>query len=533
MGNPTYTSMNELYQAFVEHTQPETQIIHWNDQTITAAELVQNVDRYTGYLIQMGVRPGVGVGYTMPNRPEIIYLLLAISRLGGYAVPLFHMIPDMGKANIFKNCRVQWVVTTGQQLSSLREASLKIQADYKVVTIEDEFAAPVDSSLRLDDFILPKTDPNLAGLMASSSGTTGIPKMVMMNQGNLAAVVQATFELVTPVNLNGAERYSSVMAFPLSTSGMLVVLGTMFAGVNLIFSEDMSPLKYLQLMTQWRADSLSAPPSYFEALLGFPPLDSFDLTTVKRVLTGMDFFSPSLLQRLKAKFVNLSSFANGFGLIETATVFMTCKLLTEAELNQPTNRMKLVPNLGNRIEIRDENGRNIGVGEEGELYVKGPSVVPGYLGNPAETENARECASFKDGWFRTGDLARNEGNDTITLLGRRKYLIKRGGKSVSPIVVQNELNRIPGVRNSAVVGVPHQLYGEMVWAFIVKQPQVDLQLKEIMRHCRAELPNYMIPDQVTFIDEIPKNPGVGKVDFEKLKAMALQELQHINGGNNG
>jgi acyl-CoA synthetase (AMP-forming)/AMP-acid ligase II len=160
-------------------------------------------------------------------------------------------------------------------------------------------------------------------------------------------------------------------------------------------------------------------------------------------------------------------------------------------------------------------------------------VVRGYLGNPAETENAGGYASFKDGWFRTGDLARNEGNDTITLLGRKKYLIKRGGKSVSPIVVQNELNKIPGVRNSAVVGVPHQLYGEMVWAFIVKQPQADLQLKAIMRHCRAELPNYMIPDQVTFIDEIPKNPGVGKVDFEKLRIMAQQELEQINGGKNG
>jgi acyl-CoA synthetase (AMP-forming)/AMP-acid ligase II len=249
---------------------------------------------------------------------------------------------------------------------------------------------------------------------------------------------------------------------------------------------------------------------------------------VKRLAVGMDFLSPSLAQRLKAKFPNLTSAVNGYGLVETTNVFMICRALTEEALALPTTRMQLVENIDNAIEVRDQEGNAVPVGSEGELYIKGSNVIPGYLGNPEATQQ-----SFSDGWFRTGDIVRNEGNNTITLLGRKKYLIKRGGKSVSPIVVQNHIVKLAGVNAAAVVGVPHQLYGEMVWAFVVVDKDSDVQLRDVMKHCRAELANYMVPDQVIFIDEIPKNPGVGKVNFEKLQAMAAQELATMQGGNNG
>jgi long-chain acyl-CoA synthetase len=120
----------------------------------------------------------------------------------------------------------------------------------------------------------------------------------------------------------------------------------------------------------------------------------------------------------------------------------------------------------------------------------------------------------------------------VTLLGRQKYLIKRGGKSVSPVVVQNHLNQLAGVQDSAVIGVPHPLYGEMVWAFVVRQSEDTVQLKDVMKHCRVELANYMVPDQVTFVSAIPKKPGVGKVDIDAMRAMAQKELSSIPGEKN-
>jgi acyl-CoA synthetase (AMP-forming)/AMP-acid ligase II len=525
------TTLNDCFTAFIQQSDPRKPVMYCNDQKVTTVDLVEQVDRYTRHLDRLGVTLGVGVGYTMPNCPELFYLLLAVSRLGGFTVPLYHLFPDAGKVNIFKNSRVQLVVTAAAQASSLRMVSKSAGVSYKIATIDDCtdadycFTIPVDSGFDLLDSLPADTDPNLPFMVASSSGTTGIPKLVMMNQANVGAVVLASMDMVLPVDMNGKDTFTSVMAFPLSTSGILVCTGTMFAGVTLVFSEDLSPVKYLQMMNQYKADSLSAPPAYFEALLGLPMLENFNRATVRQIYTGMDFLSPSLLQRLKEKFVNITGATSGYGLIETSTVFMHSKVSNEAELSRPLNVMRLVDDIGNQIEVRDENGYVVASGETGELYVKGTSVVQGYLGNPEETVN-----SFRDGWFRTGDVVRNDGPTTITLLGRKKYLIKRGGKSVSPILVQNLINTLEGVKDSAVVGVPHPLYGEMIWAFIVKSTGSNIELKDIMRHCRAELANDMVPDQVTFIPEIPKNLGVGKVNYEKLRQMASQELQSIQGG---
>jgi non-ribosomal peptide synthetase component E (peptide arylation enzyme) len=184
--------------------------------------------------------------------------------------------------------------------------------------------------------------------------------------------------------------------------------------------------------------------------------------------------------------------------------------------------MQLVEDIGNRIDVRDAAGRSVVDGAEGILYVKGPNVVSGYLFNEAETRE-----SFKGGWFRTGDLVRKEGDGSITLLGRQKYLIKRGGKSVSPVIVQDHISRLAGVRETVVVGVPHPLYGEMTWAYVVPTREGDVGLKTVMKYCRETLANYMVPDQVTFLSEIPKKPGVGKVDIDALVARATKSLTAI------
>ncbi len=531
---PNLKTVNEIYADFVARTPPETPLFGFNDQTITLKELQANINAFTAHLSQLGVRPGTVVGYTLHNCPEVIYLYFAISRLGGCALPLYPMIPDRGKVGLFQRGKAQWVVTTGQQYASLKEASTQAGAGYTIVTVDAHpeggasLAGPIPVGFDLDGVILKQTPPQLPLLIAASSGTTGVPKSVLMTQANLAAEVYAASGLITPFTDDCPPGYSTAMAFPLSTAAMIVVSAVMFGGVFMIFSADVSPVKFMQLVAQWKADSLSVPPAYCEAILSLPMLDAFDRSSIKRVMTGMDFLSPALVQRLKAKFPHLNRFANGYGLIETSDVIMVAKGAVPADgMVAATGKVTLTAGVGNQIEVRDEAGNTVPVGSEGILYVKGPNVVQGYLGNPEETQR-----SFADGWFCTGDVVRNEGDGSITLLGRQKYLIKRGGKSVSPVVVQNHLNRLAGVKDSAVVGVPHPLYGEMVWAFIVRQSEDAVQLKDVMKHCRVELANYMVPDQVTFVPEIPKKSGVGKIDIDAMKAMAQQELDAIAGANN-
>lgn len=524
----------ELYEDFIKKEEPKREILRFYDKTITSEEFEKNVDNYTYHLIKLGIQSGDKVGYTMANRPEIFYIFISIARLGACAVPLFHMIPDLTKANTFKDIDVKCVITTSEQLPSLKEAAEKVNAQFKFVTIEENnladytFSNTVNKDINILDFILKEGEgSSLAFVIASSSGTTGIPKRLFMTQSNIASEIYAAIELGRPTKKELSPGYisSTVGAFPLSTAGMITQIGSLFGGTCLIYSSDVSPAKYLELINMWKPTIISAPPAFYEAILSLPNLNEYDLTSVIRISCGMDFISPSLIKRLKDKFVNIKVFSNGYGLSETCNVIMTSNNYIEENTNISTNIVKLIENIGNEIDVRDEEGNSIPTGIIGELYVKGNNVVSGYINNESET-----LKSFKDGWFKTGDIVRNEGNNTITLLGRKKYLIKRGGKSISPIAVQDHINKLNGVKSSAVVGVPHPLYGEMIWAFIVKHEGAAVELKDVMKHCRSELANYMVPDQVTFIDDIPKNSGVGKVNFEILKQIAEDELKNILGG---
>jgi len=529
MIKPGLKTVNDIYKSFIIETPSDKQLLCFNEQTYTKQQFEQQVDSITKHLIQLGVKQGSVVGYSFPNCTEGFAVFIAIARLGACTLPLFHLIPDMHKAGLFAKANAMLVVTTSALFSGLKEQSLKLQANFKIATLDQcpeadySFATADISQVSTDGSILNDTDPKLPLLIASSSGTTGIPKLVMMSQGNIASEYYISEELSAP--LFNKETNLSAIAFPITTSAIIVCMGTMFAGVTQVFSADVSPVKFLQMISYWKPDFLACPPAYYEALLSIPDSEQFELTSVKRIMVGMDFLTPSLVKRMKDRFVQLEGFSNGYGLIETSNVFMICKLTDEKELlTAPTSRMQVACN-AHQIEVRDENGGIVPFGTEGELYVKGPNIVNGYLNNSEEN-----AYSFKDGWFKTGDIVRSETEDCVTLLGRKKYLIKRGGKSISPIVVQNYINQLEGVQNSALVGVPHPLYGEMTWAFIVVEPGSGIEFKDVMKHCRSGLVNYMIPDQILFIDEIPKNAGVGKVNYEKLKELANNELKKIEGG---
>ena len=515
-------TVTEIYRHYIQTVEAQTPVFAFDDRLVSAGDFRRMVAEQTGYLRGLGVSTGSMVGYALPNRPEIFSLFLALSNLGACAIPVFHQLPDAAKAATFSRMGASIVITTAALYPALFAESQRQAAAYLLVTIDPQAQAPyfsVSTRQTLPLETLTPPGPDLAMLMATSSGTTGIPKTVRISQGNVASEIYVSLALSRSVS---DQPYRTLIAFPLSTSAITVLLGSLFAGICQVFSADISPPHYLRLLEKWRPAGFTAPPSYFEAFIGQPGLAGVDCSCIKFILTGMDFFTPALLARVKAKWPSLERFTSGYGLIETSNVMMLCPIAVGAD--DVTNRMELVPGLGNKMIVRTETGDPVTLGEAGELTFQGPNVVAGYPADPVES-----AACFVDGWFRTGDIVRLEAEASVTLLGRKKYLIKRGGKSVSPIVVQNQLNRLAGIRDSAVVGVPHPLYGEMTWAFVVRASPGAPGYGEIMRHCRESMANYMVPDHIVFIPDIPRNPGVGKVNFEKLREMAGLELAAMGG----
>lgn len=504
-------TLDEHYDLMLRRFRPDHTILMDEGNPISFQEFQLSVRRLVQALREEGVQPGQVVGYSVQNGLAAFTLPLAISRLGAACLPLYPMIPDEVRAGAFAQGRATIAIVQRDASGAFSKAVAAQGAVVRVLALED--------LLHADDAPLPQAiaKPDQPFLLTTSSGTTGRPKPVFLTQRNVASCLSAADSLSSYGPWTESHDYRSMIAFPQSTSGIMILLGIAFRGVCQVFTRSLSPARFLEIAHAVDADSFSAPPAWLEALLAVPVTSTNAVPSIRGLAGGMDFFSSSLLQRLAARFPALEGMANGYGLTETATVFMIWKG-ARSEFVGPTSVLSLVPGLGNEITVRDEEGRPVGIGEEGELWVKGPSVVKSYVGS---TEG------FQEEWFRTGDVVRNVSPETVELRGRRKYLIKRGGKSVSPVVVQDAVDRTPGVRRSAVVGVPHPLYGEMVWAFVVPESADAFSTSSVMKTVRGILPVHMVPDRIEVVDSIPQGRGVGKVDHETLIAQGQAILQSL------
>jgi len=169
-----------------------------------------------------------------------------------------------------------------------------------------------------------------------------------------------------------------------------------------------------------------------------------------------------------------------------------------------------VPGLAVRI-VDPASGRDVERGQEGELIVRGPNVMPGYHNQPEETERA-----LRDGWYRTGDLARSDENGFLNITGRLKELIIHGGQNIAPAEIEEVVNAFEDVLDCAVVGVPHEQLGEVPALFVVPRAGCSLEIEVLLAHCRSRLSAYKVPHLVRLIAEIPRT-GSGKIIRYKLR----------------
>jgi acyl-CoA synthetase (AMP-forming)/AMP-acid ligase II len=197
---------------------------------------------------------------------------------------------------------------------------------------------------------------------------------------------------------------------------------------------------------------------------------------------------------------------DGYGITETSTM---------VTMNWPSGGRVMgscgIPVPGLAVRIVDLNGRDVRPSQEGELIVYGPNVMPGYHNKPEETANA-----LRAGWYHTGDLARSDENGFLTITGRLKELIIRGGQNIAPAEIEEVVNKYEAVLDCAVVGVPHEHLGEVPALFIVPRPGNAVEKDAILAHCRIYLSAYKVPHSVQLIAEIPRT-GSGKIIRYKLR----------------
>ena len=489
--------MSLLYEQ--AEARPEQAALVYRDERIGYAELVERVERVANGLSQRGVGPGDAVGLALRDDPWFVTCFHAIAALGARVVPVNPAFKQPELEFCFRAAGVRVVISDERTAGVCERIVAGFDRPAEVISA----SAAHGQSLTLDALLesgsaerLPARTAEEIFVYQYSSGSTGRPKMVPRTHGQCAAEA----DLYGRLGFTSEDTIFS--AIPLfHTYGMGASLfGAAISGATVVILEDPHPFllrrhRALELIEAERATVFPGVPFNFR-LMAEAPADA-DLSSLR-----LCFSAGTALPRS-----SFEAFGERFGVLVRQLYGSTETGIISANMSEdPVASFESVgiPLGEARIEIVDEEGEPLPVGELGEVTVKSPAATNGY----AEMDEPNRRA-FRDGWYFTGDLGRLDDAGMLYLAGRTKLLIEVGGYKVDPIEVQDVIEAHPSIREAIVVGAPGKVEGEeLVKAVAVSSEDCDK--RELIAFCRERLANFKVPQIVEFRDEIPKSP-LGKV----------------------
>jgi long-chain acyl-CoA synthetase len=432
------------------------------DATLTWRELAQRAGGVARRLVEQGLEPGDRVAMVLPNGWRFAVALLGGLMAGATVSPLNPKLAAAERARILADLRPRMI------LDAVGEET----ADWSRLL-----------------------EPRAPALILYTSGSTGRPKGAVLSH---AALDAALVSWAGPVmGLTGTDCVLATL--PLSHSFGIngALLAPILAGARVAMVEPFTPAAAFAAIAQHGVTVFPGVATMFRRLLDTPALDPSGLTTLRIAVSGAAPCPWDLAQEWRAR--TGVRILRGYGMTE---LFRPISYRADDARDLPESIGRPVP--GVELRIVDDAGRPQPAGETGELWIRSPAVMEGYLEAQEETR-----AVLADGWFRTGDLATISSDGFVAIAGRKKELILRGGYSVVPAEVEAVLLTHPAVAEAAVVGVPHPDLGEEVVAFVtLRAGAVDPAA--LIAHCRERLAGYKYPRRVTVLDALPKS-ATGKV----------------------
>jgi long-chain acyl-CoA synthetase len=340
-------------------------------------------------------------------------------------------------------------------------------------------------------------DPEAILALVYTSGTTGHPKGVAVSHANVLANVHF-LNYWTPYEEGGVYLHAAPMFH-------IIDLPLMFAapafGTCQVTIPKFDPQHFCETVEREHVTHTALVPTMINFLSQFPDLKKYDLNSLKHLAYGGSPMSPDLIRRMRLAFPNLK-LVQGYGLTETG-------FLTGLKDHEHTEDKLLScgrPCPGIDVRIIDESGREVEVGQPGELVARGANVMRGYWNKPEET-----TAAFRNGMFRTGDVGYQNADGYFYLLDRIKDMIVTGGENVYCGEVEAVISEHSAVQEAAVFGIPDPVWGELVMACVVLKPGTALSADELIAHSRRSLANYKVPRRIEFSEaQLPKG-GSGKI----------------------
>jgi long-chain acyl-CoA synthetase len=340
-------------------------------------------------------------------------------------------------------------------------------------------------------------------ILLYTGGTTGRSKGVRLTHKNVFSNGQ---QCTAPMKINSADVYLHVA--PMFHSADLLGTGYTQAGGAHAYLPVFSPENLLQAFQDYGVTSAMMAPTMIILTLQVPNFAKYDLSSLDRVYYGSSPMAVEWIRRTMDAFPT-ANVQQGYGLTETSPILTTLDedVHVAAMQSGEYDILKAAgrPLVGIDMRIVDIDGKEVPLGADGEVVVRGPNVTVGYLNRPEENK-----AAFRDGWFHTGDIGKMDENGFMFLLDRKKDMIVTGGENVYSSEVEAALYQHENVHECAVVGVADEKYGEALFAAIVLRPGTSLTDSEIVDHCRSLIGGYKIPRRMAFVEELPKS-AMGKI----------------------
>jgi len=479
------------------------------DRRLTFAQLRTEVRRAAAAMIDLGVKAGDRVAIWSPNTWHWVVACLATHHAGAVVVPLNTRYTASEASDILSRTEAPLLIAVGEFLGADRVADLDRAA---LPALRHVVRVPVDSDDGTwDEFVargtdLAAVDARIAALSPDdvsdilfTSGTTGRSKGVLCSHRQS---LDAPAAWAACGQLTSDDRYLCINPFFHNFGYKAGILACLQTGATLIPQLTFDPENAMRTVQEQRITVLPGPPTIYQVLLDHPKRSDYDLTSLRFAVTGAATIPVVLIERMQTE-LDIDIVLTAYGLTEASGFGTMCRADDDAETVATTSGR---PIAGFELAIADETG---------EVLLRGPNVMKGYLDDPEATAAAIDA----DGWLHTGDIGSLDENGNLRITDRLKDMYISGGFNVYPAEVEQVLARLDGVAESAVIGVPDERLGEVGKAFVVAKPGAVLDEAAVIAYTREHLAKFKTPQSVEFLDVLPRNPG-GKVVKPLLRERA-------------
>ncbi len=476
----------------------------------TYAEFKDTVSRTARMLSSHGIEKGDAVSLLMPNCAEYIIAYFACWKLGALAGPVNSLLKEHETAFVVNNSEAKAILMNSEFRDRIERIRNELPHLKSIITFDDEAKATEQFRDNLEDAGQPgsSVERDDDAIIIYTSGTTGKPKGCLLSHGNIIANARQISEWLS---FTQDDRLLTIMPLFHMNAVSVTTMSALHAGGSTVISPKFSAKSFWQIVSKYEITSFGSVATMLSMLLNKYPdgvPEGLKTSQLRFAMCGSAPVPAEVMKKFEATFNCLV--VEGYGLSES-----TCRsTFNPADQRRRPGSCGLP--IGNEMRVFDDDDKEVADGELGEIVLRGENILKGYYKNPEATANA-----FRNGWFHTGDVGYRDRDGFFYIVDRKSDMIIRGGENIYPREIDEVLYQHPAVAAAATIGVPDELYGEEVAAFIVLKDGAKASQEELIAHCQKELADYKCPKTVRIVAEIPKGPTGKLLKRELARSFAI------------